>query len=837
MKKHGEYLIALVGQPNCGKSTVFNVLTGAHQRVANWPGVTVDKVSGWYKKNDRKAEIVDLPGMYSLASFSPEERVSRDFLLHEKPSLVINVIDASALKQGLNLTLQLREMGIPLIVDLNMMDVAHKRRLAINTAELENLLGVPVVPTSMKKGKGRQALLSAISARLDKPSTDKPLPIDYLYMEPFLNDIEKRLSINGAVQGGCPLRWMAVKLMEGGYNEKGVVRDNHGEAGGDIIKFAQQSRRAFEKQYGEAAEVFITRCRQSAAGIIVKFCIQRSAPPGHPLSDRIDRIVCNRLAGPVILVAVMYLLYYLSIIQGYKLTSYTWPLLAKLRNLVEAATPVPGFIEIPLIRSFFLWFTDSINALLNYVPIFFILFALIAVLEDSGYMPRMAFIMDRILHRFGLHGQSILPMVLGGIYVGGCAVPAVMSCKGIPDERSRMATILTIPMLNCLAKVPLYVLLVNAYFPEHKGFAMFFISTVSLLLVLPVAKVLTLTVLKNRETAPFVMEMPAYHVPAIRSVLNKAMERLWLFLRKITTIVAAVAVIIFVLLQFPGLNAERMKHYEDEKERLIGLFSKTIAGTSYSPSVQNSGLMPLILYCDAYKGARMTARGETATASVKRRFRERNPVLYRIVQPDGEPEATRANRALKGLVLGRDRLLADMRRERLESSLLGRLGKGLESLTMWAGFDWRVNVALLSALAAKESSVATLGAIYEQDEGRGSLETRIAAKETGITPLNALALMLFMVLYPPCIATAIAVKVQTGSVKWMLFSIGYPVFLGLASAVLVFSAGSTLGISGIKAMCAFYGLALSLALVTGFIKPETGGSRVVSLSGRAVQAE
>ncbi len=839
MKKDCDLIVALVGQPNCGKSTVFNALTGARQRVANWPGVTVDRTSGWCTLGGRTVEVVDLPGTYSLTSFSLEERVSRDYLLyllHEKPSLVVNIVDASAIKQGLTLTLQLLEMGLPLIVNLNMMDVAWRQGLDIHGAALETLLGVPVVPTSMKKKEGKQALFNAISARLDSPPGSTPFNLDYADMEPFLWEIEQGLSSSRADGPAYPPRWMALKLMEGDQDAINLIRRTHGDVG-RIIDLVQECRRSFEEQSGEGPELHIGRSRLRSADSLAGHCVTRAASAEHPLSERIDRIVCNRFAGPAILVAVMYLLYYLSIVQGYKLTSCTWPILAWFRSLVETFTPQPGFLDIPLARSFLLWLTDSMNALLNYAPIFFILFALIAILEDSGYMPRMAFIMDRILHRFGLHGQSVLPMVLGGIYVGGCAVPAVMSCKGIPDERSRLATILTIPMLNCLAKAPLYILLINAYFAAHKGFALFFISTVSLLLVLPVAKVLALTVLKNKETAPFVMEMPTYHLPTIRGVVGKAIERLWLYLKKITTIVAAVAAVIFVLLRFPGLSPERISHYEGRKNGLIEDFYCAAASASHPGSLKDEDIMPLILYWDAYKKAKMAAGGEGGAAAVNREFQLKNPRFYRIAQPDNDPAAVKVNRAVRSLVRGRESLLLDVKKERLENSFLGRLGNGLEPLTAWAGFDWRINVALLSALAAKESSVATLGAIYGQDESNGSLEERMAAEEAGLSPLHALALIIFMVLYPPCIATAIAVKVQTGSLGWMLFSMGYPIFLGLASAVLVFSGGKALGLSGVQAMYAFYGLALVLTVFTGFMKPETEEIQIVASSGRSVQVQ
>jgi ferrous iron transport protein B len=820
MKQEGHVRIALVGQPNCGKSTVFNALTGARRHVANWPGVTVDKVSGRFFLDGRMVEVLDLPGTYSLTSFSPEERVTRDFLLQENPFLVVNVIDAANLGQGLALTVQLLEMGIRPLINLNMMDVARKQGLVIDAPALERLLQVAVVATSMKSRRDAKTLKEAISRRLDTPAPLKTFNIHYGPMEVDVREIEKRIAFTLTDRAKYPTRRLAVELMKGDHSVEELVGTTNMRDRG-LPDFVREKRKSFETESGETPEMHIAQTRNAVADGMAGYCVRPSDRIGVPVSERIDRVVCNRFAGPLIFLAVMYMLYYLSIVQGYKLTAYTWPLLAGFRALMEAVTPSPGFIEIPLLRAFALWFTDSVNALLNYLPIFFILFALIAVLEDSGYMPRMAFIMDRVLRRFGLHGRSVLPLALGGAYVGGCAVPAVMSCKGIPDERSRLATILTVPMLNCQAKVPLYILLINACFTHNKGFAMFFISTVSLLLVLPVAKLLTLTVLKDRETAPFVMEMPPYHLPTLRVVLGKAMERLWLYLRKITTVVAAVSVVIFVLLRFPGLSAERRAVYEGEKDRLMETFRRGTAGTPYGDS---SDVMPLILYWNDYKSARMTVGGKSAAASVERRFQARNPDYYRIVRPGNDPSAVKVNRALRNLARDREQLLVRMKRESLEDSLLGRLGKVLESATSPAGFDWRVNVALLSALAAKENTVATLGAIYEQDGGGGSLETRIAAGHAGPTPLHALALMLFMVLYPPCVATAIAVKVQTGSMKWMLFSIAYPILLGFAAAVLVFSCGRALGLTGIQAMGAFWLLALCFTVAAGFLRYAPGSA-------------
>jgi len=282
----------------------------------------------------------------------------------------------------------------------------------------------------------------------------------------------------------------------------------------------------------------------------------------------------------------------------------------------------------------------------------------------------------------------------------------------------------------------------------------------------------------------------------------------------------AVAVVVFVLLQFPGIGQERLDHYQGEKEKTIATFYKKIKKTSYAESLTENDLMALVIYWNGYKKAKMGAKGEEAVASVNAKFQSLNADYFKIVKPGKDKTAKKVKRAFKKLVKKRKGLLREMRKERIDNSFLGTAGRWLEPVSRWAGFNWRVNVALLSALAAKESSVATLGALYEQEEEGEALEQRMARGETDFTSLHALALMLFMVLYPPCMATAIAVKIQAGAVKWMLFSIGYPMLLGLVVATLVFSLGSALDLSGLQAMFAFYALALAFTIFMGFYKNQ-----------------
>ena len=842
----GKKIIALAGQPNCGKSTVFNSLTGAKQFVANYPGVTVDKMMGWYKRDGETVEVVDLPGTYSLTSYSPEERVSRDVLLKEPLSAVVNVVDAANLKRSLYLTLQLLEMEIPLVLDLNMMDVAEGLDISVDVPALSRELGVPVVATAITHGRGREDLFGAISD-MSRSNARTSVAVSELYpdLQDALKELEALLadssSSGGAsLQGTFPLPWIAVKLMEGDPEVAALVRERAGDDGAarDILSRAEALREAFERERGMSADLYVSGQRSRRAAAIAKRCVSRKNTEKVHVSERIDRLVCNRFFGPVFLLFVIYGFYYLSFIQGYNLTHYTWPVLAGFRSLAESVLPQPGIIELPLLREFVLWVVDNLNALLNYIPIFFILFALIAVLEDSGYMPRIAFVLDRILSRFGLHGQSTLPMILGGVVLGGCSVPAVMATKGIPDEKSKLATILTLPMLNCQAKLPLYFLLIGIYFNEtvrlpllgevnQQSIVIVFIQTISLLFVLPLAKILSMTVLRHKETAPFIMEMPPYHIPSVRGVLGRAIERIWLYIRKITTVVAAVAVVLFVLLQFPGLTPERRAHYEAEKDRAVRAFLGKAEGKRLGAGLRTEkDVLDMILFQQGYRELLKSG----ASAEAKKAYGARNPDFFEIVQNKKDPEAKELERELKKLLAFRTNALTAIRRERIDNSLLGKIGRALEPASQYAGFNWRVNVAVLSTLAAKENSVSTLGALYIKEtgesEGEGgekntdTLEQRMKRQEGDLTPLHAMALMLFMVLCPPCLPTIMAIRVQTGSTGWMLFAFFVPLILGLLAAVLVFTGGSALGLSGFEAMWMFYLIPLTLTILLGLIRTK-----------------
>jgi ferrous iron transport protein B len=834
-KKTLRILAAVAGQPNSGKSTIFNCLTGARQHVLNYPGVTVEKKVGSYYVHGGEISLVDLPGTYSLTSYSMEERVARDFLLLEKPNVMVDVVDAANLERNLYLTFQLMEMGIPLVIDLNMMDVARKRGFQIDIKNLSRKLGVPVVSTVGNKGEGQRELKEVIwETSQNKDRRQTPMRVYYgEALESALGRIERMISRDPRLTEHFSPRWLAIKLMESDAEAQRLVQKNS-QTAKEILEQLAGERKQFIARNGRTPEKVIAQLRYQAAEEIVEECVKRQKLGKRTLTDRIDQIVCHKIFGPIILFATIYAMYELAIVQGYNVTNYTWPMLAWLRNFTASLLPPEGFIFDPPMRAMPLAVIDGIIAVLNYVPIFLILFALIAILEDTGYMARMAFILDRIFVYFGLHGKSILPLVLGGLYVGGCAIPGVMACRSIKDERARMATIMIVPLMNCLAKIPLYVLLIGMFFAAYKGFAMFFMATITIIIALSVSKVLSLTFLRKRETAPFVMEMPAYHLPTIRGVLRRCFERTWLFIRKIITIVIAVMFVVFLLITLPGLSKQRHAYYVDQAEQATRSFYKEIGKDNpYIQSLSGGGLMSFVRYADDYKEAKMGVKGKEAKKALDQEFESRNPDYFKIVKRgkytiEGrqvtDKAAKKVDRAYKKLAGTRKSLRRERKEDTVETSFMGRAGRFVEPFTKYAGFNWRVNIALLSSFAAKESSVATLGSIYEPTTGgqEEELGERIKGAEKGWSPLHALAIMLFMAMYPPCIPALLMVRLETGSTKWMLFAAFYPVVLGLAIAILVFTGGGILGLSGLEAMIAFYVLAVAVTTVMGLIKRKTG---------------
>lgn len=805
--------VALAGQPNCGKSSVFNMVSGIAQHIANYPGVTVEKKTGYFTYDDEKIEMVDLPGTYSFSSYSMEERVAKDFIVGEKPDIIVNIVDASNLKRNLYFTFQLLETGFPVVVVLNMTDVAKRRGMQIDANKLSEYLKTPVVEASAAKKIGKTEIMDTIVQTYRNKDDYEEFAINYEEFEEYIATLEAQITLQQDV--AISKRWVAIKALEGDAQTSTWIQNAE-----TIATSARELNEKFQTTYGTGVEAFVASDRYKNAELVYHKCVDETKKKEKTITDKVDSIVLNRFLAYPILLVVLLGVYQVSIVYGYKVTDYTWPYLAAFKSFVEGLLPVGEFYSEPIVSAFVIWMINSVNALLNYVPVFLILFAMIAILEGIGYMPRMAFILDRLFRKYGLHGQSTLPLVLGGAVVGGCAVPGVMATKGIADERARLATILTVPYMNCLAKVPFYTLLLGAFFAAHMGLMMFFIATITIFIALIVAKIMTSTVLKNKESAPFVMELPPYHLPSFYGVIKQAFERVWIYIKKIATIVIAVAAVLFVLLQFPGLSSERRSYYESQLQSTLEKFDASVAKTShYALLDTNAEVSNVLNEYNRYRSQRMNASSKEAVEKLNVALEQNLGVVAGFINPSADRELRLINRQLRSLSRDVQQIAMDIQKEKIENSLLGMFGKSLEPVTMLAGFDWKINVAFLSSFAARESAVATIGGIYETNKSDNLRAEESMAQSGGYTPLAAAAMIIFMILTPPCIATMIVVKYQSGSYKWMLFAIFFPLTLAIISAIGVYQLGLMFALSGVEAMGFYYLFVVAIALLVGLI-PE-----------------
>ena len=622
-------------------------------------------------------------------------------------------------------------------------------------------------------------------------------------LEQILTILEQKVSEEPRLTEHFSPRWLAVKLIENDSEAQRLVTQQS-ENAIEILRTVTQLRDEFVSQQEETPEKVIAYRRYQLAEEIVTSCVTKEKEV-RTLTDKIDQVVCNRFAGPAILAMVFYLFYKITMSPDYggqKLAALAWPYFAKFRVLM-AHIPITGLPRSLLLNGI----VDGVLAIANYVPIFIVLFALISILEDTGYMARIAFHMDRLLRAFGLHGQSTLPMMLSGVVVGGCAVVGTMSTRGMKDPKARIATILILPLLNCMAKIPFYILMASIFFKEHQAEMLWFMSVVTLVIVLIVAKLFSLTILKKEEDIPFILEMPAYHLPTFRGVLTRTYERLMVFVKKVGTIIVAVAIVVWCAITFPGISEERKAHYRNQVSEAKGTFISTLGENNpYAEILTGERIEEFTKYWNRYRKEKMTIHGEKAEKVLNQKFSEENPTFFKVVnrgkELDGEKDKhakkgykayKKLNKKLRGFETAR-------RKETVRVSYAGRLGQALEPVTRWAGMDWRINVAMISSFAAKENLVATLGTIYSMEKEEEEVATKEAlavsmGEETkgSWSSLHAIAIMLFVAISPPCLMTLIMVRVETGSNLWALFVAIYPIILGFLIAVAVFQGGKLLG--------------------------------------------
>lgn len=566
------YRYALAGNPNCGKTTLFNAVTGSNQYVGNWPGVTVEKKEGKINIGDTDATIVDLPGIYSLSPYSMEEIVTRNYLIDEKPDLIINIVDATNLERNLYLSLQIAELGCPMVIALNMVDMLEKRKETIDFSLLSALLGIKVIPISASKGTGIQKLLKAaehevIHARdkgshIDKHSSS-PLDIYTGNVKAAIKQIESIIS-KTCLEKKQPLRWSAVKLIEGDAPtlEALDLTDTQLNCLESIVLELETNKIDREMVIADQKYKFICDVREKA--------VKRTLEDGHmTLSDKIDSVVTNRFLAIPLFFGLMALIFYITFgAVGSALTGLVDNLVnVQFAGIVrdamvsfDAADWAVGLICDGIIA--------GLGAVLSFFPQIFLLFFFLSILEDSGYMARAAFIMDKALHSIGLSGKSFVPMLMGF----GCTVPAVMASRTLEHEKDRRLTIMLTPFMSCSAKMSVYSLFIMAFFSKNRGLAVFSIYILGLIIAIICAFILQKTVLKGGH-APFVMELPPYRLPTAKTLGLHLWEKVKDFFSKAATVLLGASVIIWFCQYF----SFSLTHVENSSESILGVVGSFIA--------------------------------------------------------------------------------------------------------------------------------------------------------------------------------------------------------------------------------------------------------------------
>ena len=733
--------VALAGNPNSGKTTLFNELTGSRQHVGNYPGVTVEKKEGTYVRDGFKLHIVDLPGTYSLTAYSLEEVVARDFLVNQKPEVVINIVDASNLERNLYLAIQFLEMGIPICIALNMIDVAKKRGIKVDAKKLSSLLGIPVTPTVARTGLGKNELM-ANAARIIRENNDfYPLKISYgADIDAALSEMEKEIADNHFLTDAYRARWIALKYMENDEQilEKG--KKANPELAIRLEEAVQKVSRHLLNTLDTYPEAMIADQRYGYIKSILKQGVIHHKYDTNRLysSDRIDKVLTNRFVGPLIMLAVIAGLYHFTFTYSKVPVGWLERFFGWLGATLSALLP-EGLLKSLLVSGII----DGVGGVLGFVPLIMFMFFGIAILEDSGYLARVAFMLDRVFRIFGLHGSSVMAFIVSGGIAGGCAVPGVMATRTLKSPRERLATLLTVPFMNCGAKLPVFALLIATFFAKYEAAIMFLITLGAWAGALLVAKLLRITVIKGAAT-PFVMELPPYRMPTFKGLAIHTWERTWQYIKKAGTVILGLSIILWAMMTFPGLPDSKIQEFETLRRAEINLVPAEIAAEleSAGQDVELSG----------------------AASNLKKK-------LLRIDAAEAEAG--------------------------LRNSIAGRIGGALETVSRWAGFDWRTNIALVGGFAAKEVVVSTLGTAYslgEVDlEETGSLSETLA-REPGWSPLMAVGLIVFTMFYSPCFVSVICISREAGSWKWGVFAMAFNTVLAFVLAVLIYQVGSAFGL-------------------------------------------
>lgn len=687
--------VALVGNPNCGKTSIFNVAAHAHEHVGNYSGVTVDEKLGTFEHGGYTFNLVDLPGTYSLSAYSPEELYVRKHILEQNPDIILNVVDGSNLQRNLYLTTQLIDMDITMVMALNMYDELTKSGDKLDIDQLSTLLGMPIVPTTGRNGKGIGTLFDTIIEVFEgNEKKSRHIHVNHgEELEGCIAKLRTELYEHG-FSDEISTRFLSIKLLENDRQLEQYVSEH--DPDGSVIKMRSHIAEEYKRGSGrrlvegetkghkveveaehQDIESAITDAKYAfIRGALAECYVKNEKSNLHALTDKIDAIVTHRWLGYPVFLVLMFITFFCTFAVGQYPMDWIDALFSWLGDTVGNAMS-EGSLRSLLVDGII----SGVGSVIVFLPNILILYLFISFMEDSGYMARAAFIMDKLMHRMGLHGKSFIPMIMGF----GCNVPAIMATRTIEDRKSRLLTMLVVPMMSCSARIPTYVILISAFFSRHAALILTGLYALGMVMAVLMAKLFSRFFVKG-ESLPFVMELPPYRMPTAKAVLRHTWEKGKEYLQKMGTIILGASIIVWALGYFP--------HHD---------------------------------------------RYETA-------------------------------------------------HEQMEHSYLGMIGKTIEPVMAPCGFDWRQSVSLLAGVAAKEVVASTMGVLYASAEEEAVLdevgmdsdegELRISRLVHGnMTPISAASMLIFILLYMPCLSTVIAIKNESGRWRWALFTAVYTIVL------------------------------------------------------------
>lgn len=788
MAENGQIRIALAGNPNCGKTTMFNNITGAKQHVGNYAGVTVEKKEGYTKFDGHELLFIDLPGTYSLTARSLDELVARNVIVNDNPDVIVNVLDASNLERNLYLAAQLLELEKPMVIALNMSDVAEDMGIKYDLKKMAEMTGATIVSTVGRTNIGTKDLLAAtISVAASQKAPGVTINYGDL-LEGKISELVEELKQAGTVT--YPLRWIAVKLLEKDADVIGkVMRFDNTEA---VIQKAEAIREEIKDQVD--LDVVFQEYRHRFAVEVYNTCLTQAPTQLETRSDRYDKILTHRILGLPIFMVVMWLLFNFvntvgAIPQGWIEDGFT-----ALQAWVVTVIPegqLQSLISDGIIA--------GVGAVLSFVPLILLLFLGISFLEDTGYMARAAFVIDRVMRACGLHGKSFIPLLLGF----GCSVPSVMGARILDNYKDRMVTILITPFMSCSARLPVYTLFAAAFFPpEWAGTVVFGVYALGIVFGIVFAKIFRKYLFAG-EAEPFVMELPPYHLPTLKATLTHMFERGIMYLKKAGTFILAASILVWFITTYP-MDVEYSKDYDALHDQVAQTYemkdAETLAHFGIATDEQKDQVNEIVENMKSTVADATTQAENAGEAAPEIEVEDDSeaPELFNDIKEQNEqlfPVAWSMYKNSVNLDDENQKIDEEKNSEKLEQSYAAMFGKAINPVLKPLGFDWKIGVSLVAGLAAKEVVVSTLGTIYAVggDTDHPQALTDYLQNDPHFTPLIALTLMLFILIYPPCIAALAVIKRETGSWKWMLFMFCYENAFAWIACFIFYNIGLALG--------------------------------------------